>query len=481
MTALPMEPGQRTNGDIFIVDDNADNLNLLTTLLRESGHAVRMANSGRRALAAVQRQPPDLILLDIHMPEMNGYAVCEQLKADPRTERVPVIFLSALDDPHVKVSAFRLGGVDYVTKPFHVEEVLARVESQLRLARLHTLLEERNRELSARNAELLAWKGQADQIFSTFAEVLPGTSLDGKYRVCEKVGAGGSAVVYRGVEIASGRPVAVKVLRPRPGADRDMERDRLLVERLSATRVHHRSAVTVLDSGVSDTGIVYLVMELLQGRTLAEELAATGPLPIERAAKIFLPVCQALSEAHAAGVVHRDVKPSNIFLHRDPGGREIAKVVDFGIARLGEETGVDLSTTLTRLAGTPVYMAPERLLGQPYGGGADVYGVAMALYETMAGRVPFLFPEGAPLGALVVACLHEAPLPLRDVRSDVPAPLEALVMRGLQKQPSARPTMAELAAGLGTEGFPTERPAPQRHALEITRESPLAPRSSRRR
>jgi serine/threonine protein kinase len=401
----------------------------------------------------VRSRPPELILLDVNMPEMDGHAVCDRLKADARTERVPVIFLSALDDPREKVSAFRQGGVDYITKPFHVEEVLARVEGQLRLARLRALLEERNRELSARNAELLAWKSQADRIFSTLAEVLPGTTLDGKYLVGEKIGTGGSAIVYQGVQIASDRPVAVKVLRPQPGEDERHQRARrLLVEGVSAIRVEHASAVAVLDSGVTGAGIAYLVMELLRGRSLSAELAAVGPLAVERAARIFVPVCQALSEAHAAGVVHRDVKPSNIFLHRREDGQEIVKVVDFGIASLAEEAGLDESTTVGRLAGTPAYMSPERFLGQGYGGGADVYGVAMALYEALGGRLPFAFPAGASLAAVVVTCLNEPPLPLRAVRPDVPEALAALVMRGLDKQPSRRPAIAQLLAGLEAIG-----------------------------
>jgi CheY-like chemotaxis protein len=449
VTAPRSEPSEGGRGEIFVVDDNPNNLNLLTTILREAGHVVRVANSGRRALAAVQARPPELILLDVNMPDMDGHEVCARLKADARTERVPVIFLSALDDPGEKVSAFRQGGVDYITKPFHVEEVLARVEGQLRLARLRALLEERNRELSARNAELLAWKSQADRIFSTLAEVLPGTTLDGKYLVGEKIGMGGAAIVYQGTQLASGRPVAVKILRPQPGPDeRNRRARRLLVEGLSATRVEHASAVAVLDSGLTGAGIAYLVMELLRGRSLSAELAAVGPLAIERAVQIFAPVCQVLSEAHAAGVVHRDVKPSNIFLHRGEDGQEVVKVVDFGIASLAEGAGLDASTTIGRLAGTPAYMSPERFLGQGSGEGADVYGVAMALYEAIAGRLPFTFPADASLAAIVVRSLNEPPLPLRFVRPDVPELLAALVMRGLDKHPSRRPAMAELLVAL---------------------------------
>src|SRR5262249_25982758 len=169
-------------------------------------------------------------------------------------------------------------------------------------------------------------------------------------------------------------------------------------------RIRHPCAVAVLDSGVTAAGIAYIVMELLEGRSLAAALAAAGPLPLERAAGILVPVAEALAEAHAAGVIHRDVKPGNVFLHRDGG-----KLVDFGIARMGEDVGVDQATTMGRLLGTPVYMSPERLLGQAYDGGADVYALAVTIYEALAGALPFPIAPGAALGAIIVTCLHEAP------------------------------------------------------------------------
>ena len=125
-----------TKGSILIVDDTPANLQLLARMLADRGYHVRPVLDGQLALASVEAEPPDLILLDIRMPEMNGYQVCERLKADPRTSQIPVIFLSAMDALEDKVKAFRAGGVDYITKPFQIEEVSARVETHLTLARL---------------------------------------------------------------------------------------------------------------------------------------------------------------------------------------------------------------------------------------------------------------------------------------------------------------------------------------------------------
>ena len=135
------------SGEVFLVDDNPNNLDLLAGLLREHGFRVRMVNDGRRALEMIRARLPELVLLDITMPNMDGYEVCRQLKADPLTAAVPVLFVSALDDPIDKVKAFAAGGVDYVPKPFQAQEVLARVRTHLAIGRLQRQLEERSRRL----------------------------------------------------------------------------------------------------------------------------------------------------------------------------------------------------------------------------------------------------------------------------------------------------------------------------------------------
>src|SRR5436190_5857867 len=140
--------------DILIVDDTPANLQLLTGMLKDRGYKVRPAPNGRLALQAAQMQPPDLILLDINMPDVDGYEACAQLKASELLRDVPVIFISALDETLDKVRAFAVGGVDYVTKPFQFDEVEARVSAHLRLRQLQLELQERNRDLQAVNEQL---------------------------------------------------------------------------------------------------------------------------------------------------------------------------------------------------------------------------------------------------------------------------------------------------------------------------------------
>jgi signal transduction histidine kinase len=138
--------------NLLVVDDTPDNLRLLSTMLSDKGYKVRAVINGEMALKAARSTPPDLILLDITMPQMNGYEVCQHLKADGKTSGIPVIFLSALDQVLDKVTAFAVGGVDYITKPFHLEEVLARIENQLTIQRLQKKLHEQNAQLQESEA-----------------------------------------------------------------------------------------------------------------------------------------------------------------------------------------------------------------------------------------------------------------------------------------------------------------------------------------
>jgi eukaryotic-like serine/threonine-protein kinase len=445
--------------DILVVDDTPANLDLLMGMLQGRGYRVRVATGGERALIVARNSPPDVIMLDVRMPDLDGYEVCRRLKADPVTQPVPVIFVSAQDAVLDKVRAFDVGGADYVTKPFQFEEVLARLDHQLALQRLQREMERKNRELERRNQELTEWRQrllQSDEraalIFSALSETLPGHVLDGRYRLKEKIGSGGFGVVYRAVHLGLDREVAVKVFQPsaaNSGVQGNLERFRR--EGISACRVAHPHAVSVLDSGVTEGGIPYLVMELLSGRTLAMELRAAGRLAAARCAEIVLPVVEVLAAAHEAGIIHRDVKPENIVLHRDPaGGPEVVKVVDFGLAKLlATEETVDDGASVGLAVGSLDYMAPERLRHKPYDGRSDVYSVGVLLYRMLTGRLPFEDDGRSPF-AVAARHLTDEPAPLRRAcpEADLSPEVEAVVMSALVKDPARRPQARALAEPL---------------------------------
>jgi len=309
-------------GEIVIVDDNPTNLTLLAGILEAAGYTVRATNSGKRVQKLVEADPPELVMLDVQMPDVDGYEVCRRLKADDATRSIPVMFISALDGVLDKVEAFNAGAVDYVTKPFHADEVIARVESQLKVFRLQRQLEERNAELQRMYEDLVAANRKAERVFSALSDVLPGTVLDDTYRLDARIGQGAFGAVFRAEHLSLQRAVAVKVLRPTADNDAPEAVERFRVEGIAACRLNHPNAVDVIDFGVSASGIAYLVMELLRGYTLGWVLKQRGLLPLDRCVEIMLPVCDVLAEAHALDILHRDVKPENVFLHQTRRGRQ---------------------------------------------------------------------------------------------------------------------------------------------------------------
>jgi hypothetical protein len=318
------------------------------------------------------------------------------------------------------------------------------------LEQMNAQLVARNRELAESRAATIRSAQRSELIFSALSEALPGTVLDDKYRVEEKIGSGGFGTVYRGEHILLHHPVAIKVFRPVVGNAALQSLDRFRVEGISACRINHPNAVTVLDFDVSAGSLAYLVMELLQGQSLSDELAKAGKLAAGRCAHIMAAVCSVLAQAHAAGIVHRDVKPSNVFLHHCKD-EELVKVIDFGIAKLSDETRdpeLQAATATGMFVGTPAYMAPERLMNEPYDGRADVYSVGVMMFETLCGRLPFQTSgPGAYWSAAMLNPLRPPPAP-HEIEPSVPEELEAAIVRAMTIDPHERPTAAELEAHL---------------------------------
>lgn len=288
---------------------------------------------------------------------------------------------------------------------------------------------------------------QTDLIFTALSDVLSGTVLDEKYRLEEKIGSGGFGAVYRAKHLLMNRAVAVKILRPTAGNDTQEMFDRFRLEGISASRIEHVNTVAILDFGVSRAGIAYLVMELLDGLSLAKELRVKNKIPPWRCLEILLPVANVLAEAHALGIVHRDIKPDNIFLHQSKDG-EIIKLVDFGIAKMfAPDEDVNLHTLEGDVMGTPAYMPPERIRNKPYDGRADIYSLGVLFYEMLCGELPFVSFDGSQI-AMAMMHITQEPESLRVLNPAVPEEFEQLVLSMLQKNPEKRPAARELAETL---------------------------------
>jgi DNA-binding NtrC family response regulator len=664
---------------ILLVDDDASNLDVLRHTLDGRGYRLYVSRSGEAALDVARRVRPLLILLDVVMPGIDGYETCRRLKADPATAEAAVIFLSSLDETRDKVRGLEVGAVDFVSKPFEADEVIARVNTHLTLQRLQRQLEARNQELArelevarelqtdarrrvdgallgqspairalresieryAKSGEVVLLTGvpgagheaaaraihhaspRGGQAFihvncgllapeqdagllqsaaasggsrfslldvasrgtlyleevqrlpfqtqARLADVLeasesareagrttghdvrfvafssaplaaggachdrlraalerrqlripglaeraddvpelaqffvsqharrigalvesigheslkrlkryhwpgdvaelqgllersvasargPVLEIDpallaegvplGSYRLLEKLGEGGMGEVWRARHQLLARPCAVKLIRQErlAGASSEKAVARFRQEARAISQMSSPNTVRLYDFGVSESGSLYFVMELLVGLDLATLVQRFGPLPPERVVGVLRQACRSLAEAHAAGLLHRDIKPHNLLLCRLGLDFDVVKVLDFGLVKSLREGNAEL-TADGALTGTPAYMPPERVFGDAADERSDIYSLGCVAYWMLTGRPVF---TGETM-ALLVHHAKTAPEPLSKIAGvAIPAQLERLVMSCIEKDPQRRPASAlELWQRLG--------------------------------
>ncbi len=296
---------------------------------------------------------------------------------------------------------------------------------------------------------------------------LVGEILDGRFEVLELLGKGGMGIVYRARHRYLERDCAIKVLRT-DSAEDPLAVARFLREAKSASGLSSPHTVRVMDFGVSPDGLLYLVMELLEGESLAEMVRRKGSLPWRRAFTYAIHVCHSLQEAHARSLWHRDIKPDNIFIIREEG-EEIAKVLDFGIAKWGKAEAT--ATEAGIICGTPEYLSPEQARGKEVDGRTDIYSLGAVLYEALCGHPPFV---GDTAVKILMCHIMDKPTPLGEL--DLPRPIPEqvgnLVMWALKKKARRRPaSVEEFAASMqeALDTYPEDSHAP---------DAPRDPRSS---
>jgi serine/threonine-protein kinase len=269
------------------------------------------------------------------------------------------------------------------------------------------------------------------------ADPLLGTVLLEQFRVEEQIGTGGMGTVYRAHQTTVGRDVAIKVLRAELARD-EQALFRFEREARLAISLDHPNLVRVFLSGRLGDGRLYIVMELLEGRSLADDLDEHGPPSLERALIMTMKLCAGLGAVHAAGIVHRDIKPENVYLVQRGRDNDFVKLVDFGIARVLEAEGLGPETTQGgRVFGTATYISPEAATGDETDQRSDIYSLGVLTYQLLTGELPF---EGNTAGAVLMQHVHQKPPPLQTKGrgAEVPDDVARVVMRSLEKSPDAR-------------------------------------------
>ena len=456
------------------------------------------ASNGREALSQIAAVPFDLVLLDVIMPEVDGYAVLEQLKSDAATRDIPVIMISALDDMPSVVRCIERGAEDFLPKPFDAVLLRARISACLEkkllrdkekeyLEDVHQVIEAaiaveagqytpgRLESIGQRDDELghlaRVFEGMVNQVKARedrlrerirelrgdidvarkhtaeySATIDPGNLTTGsrfadRYEIVTVVGRGGMGTVYRARDLELGQEVAIKTLRAEFLVD-DTILERFKSEIRLTYRITHKNVVRTHYFG-EWSGAYYLTMEFVEGVTLRQLMDTRGHLSVPSTLAIGVQLADSLAVAHEQGIIHRDIKPQNLLL--DAEG--VLKVMDFGIARLSERTSG--LTEVGLVVGTPAYMSPEQLLADEVDARSDLYSTGLVLFECLTGQLPF---EAKSTVALIGKILSQQPPTPISLNPEVPPALSSLIARLIARMPDDRvqsaQELAKLLAGM---------------------------------
>ena len=468
-------------GYLLVVEDNQAEASMLSRRLERQGHRVAIAENGGQALKMVRQEKYDLILLDMMMPEMNGYEVLSYLKTHHEWRDIPVLMISALDEIDSVVSCIEIGADDYLTKPYNPLLLKARVSACLeKSTRLQSSLSTFSSVPQSNSAG--PWGPSPDELpvpadlgdepayechdcgvvhppprascpkcgGNTSRSPVPFVLL-GKFQFQERVGRGGMGVVYRAIDLALGRDVAIKTL-PRTSARyaRFLRRE----ARAMATIVHPNLAL--IFGAESWQGIPLLVFEYLPGKTLAHRLRK-GPLPLSEALTLASVLADVTDCIHRAGILHRDIKPSNIG-YTNAG---VPKLLDFGLSQIVQDTrpkvgdptethldsyskpetslGTPVAARKRDIMGTPAYLPPEALQIRTADAYFDLWAICVVMYGALAGSNPF---KGDSVDD-ILRSVSKGNLPdIRELRPDCPENVAFFLRQSLDPDKQQRPSSA---------------------------------------
>ncbi len=406
MPAVPAAPSENPtlsyHGTVLVVDDDPDQRNLIQFTLESQNIQSILCSSGEEALLAIKATTPDIVLLDIKMPGMDGFSTFRAIRNIPGLETIPVLFLTGNQDESKILEAYKAGADDYIQKPFNPSIFIAKLKQILQ------------RQLQQR----LLYQG----------ELQPGLVLNHRYEVLTELARGGMGIVYMIRHLTTGKLLALKSISVHQSR-RSHQLQRFQREAHFLFQLHHPSLIRILDAGIHQN-VPYYVMRLMPGGTLLDHLEQ-GAFPPQVALAITIQMADALHDAHQQGVLHRDLKSTNILF--DERGRPI--LTDFGSA-------VTLGNTSPRLTrsghviGTPCYMSPEQLRSpQDVDHRSDVFSLGFVLYEMLAGKHPF---ANLPPTDVMARIITQRIPPLESINPNVPEALLQLCKKSMSHEMDQR-------------------------------------------
>jgi DNA-binding response OmpR family regulator len=412
---------------ILVVEDEAAIRNNVVSMLRMEGFDVVEASNGKLALAVAHEHLPGLILSDVMMPELDGYGLLEQLRADPLTANIPLIFLSARTDRADRRRGMNLGADDYLGKPFTHDELLEAVTARIKRTQ--------STGKTAAGATAPAANSHVASL-PTAATARPPVSVKG-YRILRKIGSGGMSEVFLAVRESDQRELALKVLDTAINDDGALL-DRFIQEYALLAQIDHPNVVRIFDQGITDAH-AFLSMEYFVRGDIKQRIAAG--LTQHEALGVTVQVALALAQIHARGIVHRDVKPDNLMMRRDG----TVALIDFGIAKHANH-GMD-HTLHGEIVGSPYYLSPEQAAGKPVSAASDIYCLGVIFYEMLTGQRPYTADR---MEVLLAQHLFSPPPRLAAQHSD----MQDLLDRMMHKDPVQRMGSAQAVVKYITERWP---------------------------
>jgi CheY-like chemotaxis protein len=436
--------------EILIVDDNVPNREMLGRRLERENYRVTCVGSGVEAIDLIGQRNFDLVLLDLMMPEMNGLEVLSIIRSSHAILDLPVVIVTAKDQGEDMVAALKAGANDYIARPFNFAPLLARLETQLHLSRLRMA----DGGLRITGGVQAAGPGASHRTVDPSSIRNPQSAIRNRetladYEILGELGRGGMGVVYKARHLRMDRIVALKVI-DREHLNCPSAIKCFYQEIRAAAQLAHRNIVMAFDAGqFGDTH--FFAMEFVPGMDLGQLVWRHGPLPVKFASDCIIQAAEGLQHAHERGLVHRDVKPSNLRVAWDhppsPEGGNLAdepghpakvtiKILDMGLALLYETEESAEGGGLTRVVGTADYMAPEQWMNaHQVDIRADLYSLGGTFYFLLTGQVPF--PGAEPMEKMLKHHLDE-PTPVEQIRPEVPAAIAEVVRRLMAKQPEQR-------------------------------------------